>query len=111
MVPRQLVERHFVYDTSSTDNSSTDISYTSVSVFITANQQRPLSYSFTKTCYIFSEIQLLITEKLFSSIPLLLNGNLVSSVHRAWFPASIYRKNYFDQPSFYFNISFLKTYS
>src|SRR5688572_529097 len=62
-VPRQFVYRHFVYDTSSTDTSSNDISSTSVSVSITANQQRPLSYSFAKTCYIFSGIQLLITEK------------------------------------------------
>src|SRR6188768_3618220 len=66
MVPRQFVYRHFVYDTSSTDTSSNDIKFssTSVSVSITANQQRPLSYSVAKTCYIFSGIQLLITEKI-----------------------------------------------
>ena len=58
-VPRKLVYRHFVYDT-----SSNDISSTSVIVSITANQQRPLSYSFAKTFYIFSGIQLLITDKI-----------------------------------------------
>src|SRR5688572_29046528 len=54
-----LVPRQFVYD-----NSSNDISSTSVSVSIMANQQRPLSYSFAKTYYIFSGIQLLITDKI-----------------------------------------------
>src|SRR5688572_18829461 len=53
--------QHFVYRRSS---SSTDILSTSVFVSITANQQRPLSYSYAKTCYIFSGIQLLITEKI-----------------------------------------------
>ena len=42
--------RHFIYDTSSTNTSSTDISPTSVSVSSRANQRRPLSYSFAKTC-------------------------------------------------------------
>src|SRR5688572_8299608 len=99
------------HDNSSTDFSSTDISSTRLcnSVSITANQQRPLSYSFAKTCYIFSGIQLLITEKIISSIQLLLNGNLVSSMHSAWYPASIYGNNYFDQSSFYFNTGMFPT--
>ena len=62
-VPRQLVERHFVY-TSSTTIRITTFRLQVYSVSITANQQRPLSYSFAKTRYIFSGIQLLITDKI-----------------------------------------------
>src|SRR5678816_2541926 len=61
----------------------------------------PLSYSFAKTCYMFSGIQLLITLNIIF-IQLLLYGYLVSSMQPAWYPASIYGKNYFDQSSFYF---------
>ena len=88
-VSRQFVERHFVYDTSSTDISSNDISSTSVSVSITANQQRPLSYSFAKTCYIFSGIQLLITEKIIFINPAFIERKL-SFIHASSLVSSFY---------------------
>ena len=124
-VPRQLVYRHFVYD-----NSSNDISSTSVSVSITANQQRPLSYSFAKTCYIFSGIQLLITDKIIFINPasvewkpifihasrlissLFLREKLFRSIqllfqHRNVFinPTSISGNSFFHQSSFHFKVT------
>ena len=80
---RSVVDEMSVDEVSvdSTDTSSNDISSTSVSVSITANQQRPLSYSFAKTCYIFSGIQLLITEKIIFINPASIKWNLFSSMH------------------------------
>src|SRR5688572_20799654 len=88
-VPRQFVYRHFVCDTSSTDTSSNDTSSTSVSVSITANQQGPLSYSFAKTCYIFSGIQLLITEKIIFINPASIEWKLIFIHAFTLIPASI----------------------
>src|SRR6188768_2399939 len=132
MVPRQFVYRHFVYDTSSTDTSSNDIKFssTSVSVSITANQQRLLSYSFAKTCYIFSGIQLLITEKIIFINPASIEwkvifihaSRLISSFylreklfrsiqllfqHRNVFinPTSISGNSFFHQSSFHFKVT------
>src|SRR5688572_26713226 len=93
-----LVPRQFVYD-----NSSNDISSTSVSVSIMANQQRPLSYSFAKTCYIFSGIQLLITDKIIFIDPGSIEWKPIFN-HASRLISSFYlRENYFDQSSFYFN--------
>ena len=77
--------RHFVYD----NNSSNDISSTSVSLSITANQQRPLSYSFAKTCYILSGIQLLITEKIIFINPASIEWKL-SFIHASSLVSSFY---------------------
>src|SRR5688572_25431524 len=112
------------------DNSSTDISSTSVSLSITANQQRPLSYSFAKTCSIFSGIQLLITDKIIfinpASIewkPIFIHASrLISSFylreklfkliqllfqHRNVFinPTSISGNSFFHQSSFHFKVT------
>src|SRR5688572_765368 len=120
-----LVPRQFVYD-----NSSNDISSTSVSVSIMANQQRPLSYSFAKTCYIFSGIQLLITDKIIFINPasvewkpifihasmlissLFLREKLFRSIqllfqHRNVFinPTSISGNSFFYQSSFHFKVT------
>jgi len=51
----------------------------------------------------FSEIQLLITEKIIFINPTSIEWKL-SFIHvSSLVPASIYGKNYFDQSSFYFN--------
>src|SRR5688572_17007584 len=96
------------HDNSSTDTSSTTLriqTSTSVglSVSIRANQQRPISYSFAKACYIFSGIQLLITEKIIFINPASIEWKL-SFIHASSLVSSFfYRENYFDQSSFYFN--------
>src|SRR5688572_25802240 len=87
--PLSSVPRQLVYRLSSTDTSSTNISSTSVSVSITANQQRPLSYSFAKTCYILSGIQLLITEKIIFINPASIEWKL-SFIHASSLVSSFY---------------------